>query len=598
MTVTTRIRITLMVLLLSLGATVTTAVAESSLLGEIPVSEDGTYEDAIALTRDTITLFDRFPSGERFGDRLFFTGGILGSVLLYDNDTNNPYFTPSVYMGVGRWLNPYSALRFGASLGYTAYRKTRRNSLIWGINADYLYNISAIARGSQHPMFNVSGVVGAGIGQSSFLFGDFDNYMQMLWSLSAGLHFDLRLSPTLSIYFEPKYVAYSDRYDRTTSLARYNGLATAMLGATLTVDPIFKRRNGARYDGQRFSDDLFLYMGLGVHMLASPYVTSITPKTKALGETAFAGIGKWFTQSHGVRLTFEASFIPYSRDIALSRTYGARGDYLLNISNFVGGYNPSRRFSLWGIAGVELDYLYREGSNMTLGAGIGLSGVYRASPHLDLYIEPRLTTFSTSLDGGYSLPILCSLQGGMIYRPQTVASVRNDEERPKGVRSFVTLGGKPNFRLASNLHTPFVTKSLFMEYGVGYGIWFDDCSGLSISFDYAKDYPQGYDRANRVGFAAEYLLDITTFGAGYDAGSRFSVVGAFGVAYGFSPRLADSSSIGVTVGAQARYKLTQSMDLYIEPQYLLASNIITPNYTTLDFPCMLGLSLGLNYHFR
>ena len=88
----------------------------------------------------------------------------------------------------------------------------------------------------------------------------------------------------------------------------------------------------------------------------------------------------------------------FSKNNNKVKAIGAGLDYMLNMHNAFGGYNPDRRFWVNALAGVSYNYtsVYPGIHGHAFGYGGGLQANVRLSRDIDFVVEPRVDFYGNS----------------------------------------------------------------------------------------------------------------------------------------------------------------------------------------------------------
>ena len=103
------------------------------------------------------------------------------------------------------------------------------------------------------------------------------------------------------------------------------------------------------------------------------------------------------------------------------------------------------------------------------------------------------------------------------------------------------------------------------------GNWITPVIGIRGGFDYGMwSMPNG-SNINLVGLSADYLVNLSAFAAHYNSKRLFEVIGTLGIGYRavFSPDAPTLHTYGLRSGLQAKFNISSTLNLFIEPQLML-----------------------------
>ena len=91
-------------------------------------------------------------------------------------------------------------------------------------------------------------------------------------------------------------------------------------------------------------------------------------------------------------------------------------DYLFDVTHFMGGYNPDRKFGVELFAGPVLSF-GKEPNKTNIGAEGGVHFYYKLLKGFGVFAEPRLRLYTKDIwSGGDLTPVHASFSVGTSYR--------------------------------------------------------------------------------------------------------------------------------------------------------------------------------------
>lgn len=357
-----------------------------------------------------------------------------------------------------------------------------------------------------------------------------------------------------------------------------------------------------QFEKKRFGDRLFLSIEGGADWIrASNSYVGADP-----GSPGFRGaisVGDWITPVHGWRLSVGGGRHlgaddqkPYFGSLSL--------DYMMNLSALLRGENPSRRFEMIGLIGLEGEALHRSGHKMWASGGLrfGLQPRVYLNNSTYLYIEPRIGIFTDGLDNIHSWHNYdwnASLMVGLGYRlngGRGSRSVDNSLWIDDCFRDnmFIGFSGGVNFLGSWDKN---IRHNLAANGSVFIGKWFTPSSGLRLQASGLQIKEAGYP--NRRGLMADidYLWNINSTMNGYDPDRAIEANILFGFSAAYTTESGTKIFPGFHFGAQGIWNVSPSVGLFIEPSIRGFQRSFTYGQNK-RFSLLSSVSLGLVYRFR
>lgn len=520
--------------------------------------------DTVAIGMNAIDHILQRPSGnpvfdnKRFGDHLFISGGagisVLGTSL---ENRNGQSIRPSYRFGInlGDWITPVHGWRIGATFGSHSKRKGDTTPYFLSVSADYLMNFTTLLRGYKpYRRFELIGGLGAEY-QRIRNAGMFGNE----YGVRASIQARINATRSMYVYIEPSlamltgYDLAPDDWHRFKADASINiGIGYRLLGKK-------ERMAGATPFAGINDDHLFFGIGGGLSNFAQNIAYRATTDNIA-GE---AYVGKMFSSAAGLRLKAQYGKLGLTGDNR--QRYLATGslDYVWNISSAFGGFRPSELFSLEMNLGITGAYAGADSKKIYPGVEGGFTALFRLSPNWGIYIEPQVQFYTSGFSRdirGRSYSPVASVFAGLRY---TLGNFSHDfaesyKEYAASRNWFITFAGAPARRLRG-------TKANGFAAMVGFGKRFTPISSWRVSVDGEAFHTDHRYASLSVG--ADYLFSISTSMAGFNPHRIFDLSGMIGVNAGFA-KTPDNMLAGGKAGLHGAFRLSDALDLYLEPQIL------------------------------
>lgn len=308
--------------------------------------------------------------------------------------------------------------------------------------------------------------------------------------------------------------------------------------------------------------------------------------------SANAYLGYHLTPIHSLRLS--GSYIKYNfnGNNKSAKSLGVGIDYLVNLSNFAWGYDPSRVFEVSTVVGIGARYSRAAlPSKINPYAHIGLNADVYISKYASLFFEPYIGAqrqMSSVLNNpsrekwnlmyGFSTGLQVSLENRTDYFSEADSIYKKIFlDTSIGVVSSGRSGG--------------ILNRLGVGYQAALGLWINPMIGLRVGAHGESFYwtsrirnknkvPVRYSHNQvLVGGRAELMLDPLNFSKkwreapeGHDFDLNLLLGGELGWElknglYGESIRRSHAYYYGITSALQALYRIDKGTYIYIEPRY-------------------------------
>lgn len=519
---------------------------------------------------------------KRFGDHLFISGGagisVLGTAL---EDRDNRSIRPSYRFGVslGDWVTPVHGWRIGAAFGSHSKREGTTTPYFGSISADYLMNFTALLRG--HNPYRCFELIG-GLGieyqriRNNGVFGN-------EYGARASIQARVNATRSMYVYLEPSLTMLAGTKLMNNDWRRFKPDVGINIGIGYRLLGKKERLAGATpFAG---ADDSHLFFGIGGGL--SNFAHNLAYRSTTDNITGTAHIGKMFSSAAGLRLKAQYGKLGMTGDNR--QRYLATGslDYVWNISSAFGGYRPSELFSLDMNIGVAGAYVGTGTKKIYPGIEGGFTALFRLSPNWGIYIEPQMQFFTSGFSRdmrGRSYSPVASVFAGLRY---TLGNFRHefaeDYKEYSGARNwFITFAGAPARRLRGNTDSGIAAM-------VGFGKRFTPISSWRVSVDGEAFHTNPRYASLSVG--ADYLFSISTSMTGFNPHRIFDLSGLIGVNAGFA-KTPDNMLAGGKAGLHGAFRLSEALDLFIEPQLLAAREF---GHGNSRWEPEMRLMIGLNY---
>lgn len=399
--------------------------------------------------------------------------------------------------------------------------------------------------------------------------------MQMRFNVASSLY--LYLEPRLGVMAGGGYDGGHDWRRIRTDVSMNLGLGYRILSGA-------RRAAGSTHFEQRKDDNLFFGVGAGIWDMMRPSFPRHMLTERNL--MAMAYVGKMFSGTSGLRLAVDAG--EYDNGGHNKKFGVASLDYVLNLNTLFGGYRPREVFQLLLNVGADAAYI-NDGNRIYPGVNAALTAMFRLSHNWGLFIEPQIHAFGREFASQIGAPYspLASVALGLRYSVGDFSRLFPESyaEYAPAKHWFLTFGGAPSFRMREGYGTG---GAIFL----GFGKRFTPVSTWRVTLDGGL-YPRSPQYVSAM-LSADYMMSLTTSACGYDPDRVFDLHGVIGVMGGVANYDRPlRKTYGAKVGLHADFRLSEHLDLFVEPQ-ALALNGPAANGSSLWSPD-LRVFVGLNY---
>lgn len=526
---------------------------------------------------------DTFPAADGgFSHHIF---GAIGVGVSTVGDSFRSFGRPGFNVGgqLGGWFTPIHGMRLSAEVGQLSVHKYVPRAWYGSIGADYLINLSAL-QGGYNPArrFEVIGSTGLEyirIRQAGR--GEWGNSM----AITAGLQFRYNTSGPLYLFAEPKFAMTTGyHYDMPYDWRRMNARLSLSLGLGYRV--FCGQARKAWSEPFHNSKDDNLYFGVGGGVMGFPRIGKFFHN--GFGE---AYIGKMLSSLSALQISID--FGRYYRGKNLRSDYLAIGsfDYVLNLTNAVGGYNSGSVFNLTANVGVSGITLVDKNKSRIIkpGVGAGLTAIFRMSPNWSLTFHPQLYMFGSEVSDkfGARRSPLAAFTVGLRYNIGEFSDRFTDSyaDWARAANWFLTVGGGYEYRFRGHYGDGF-------NGSIGFGRRFTPVSSWHLELN-GDIYPKSPVAVSTT-LHARYLSSITTAMLGYDPERLMDVQLSLGAIGGVANYVSGvKPTFGLTSGLQVGFRLNSALDLYVEPQFVA---LCAPSYANRKkWTPEMRINLGLRY---
>lgn len=501
--------------------------------------------------------------GRGFADGLFFS--VMGGPAFLANShptTWDDRFGGRAALSLGKWFDPYNALRLTANATSIHQYQSTNNTKAVGLQLDYMANLHNLFGGiNPNRKFWMDLVAGVSYNRSA----DQDHVKHNALGVGGGLQANIRLARGLALSLEPRLDIYGKNYaPHASSFDKGDVTASFLAGLTYTY-------NDRRAAQVKDADD--------IHHSAITVVGGLANRLNTLSDgKMYAPVGRisftrWYAPAFAWRANIQG-LIRGKRVTGYNYAQAVAGlDWMTDLTALSCGYDRSRTLSFKTLAGVNLGADYaKHGKHTTYfspDVHAGGQMAVRVANNLHIVAEPQVAyEFSQREKSSRVGRFVPSLAVGLEYSLQPSGKTGQPVEKP----------AKPHFVSASigtglytgNFGEMHPRKNKFSFVGeVAYGQWLNGVSGVHASLSNTTvQRAWGKGNQNITSLSAGYMMNIKSAVTGEPtADDVFHLTG-----------IADLSLVGsnktgkdmkVTVGGklalQAGVAVSKRVEVYLEP---------------------------------
>lgn len=548
---------------------------------------------------------------EHLFDNLFVTGAVGGGIIVSRKSMNRLFYNhvgPEFFVGIGNWFTPISGARVSVTGNVFKRNDVSKNRYIttFGGQLDYMLNVDALFEGYQaNRIFQIYGIAGLNVA-----FPEKTGNNSNTVGFGIGMQGNFRLTPTTDLFIEPRLNVYSNKFAGGVSAGKVDLPATVLFGFTYhRPDNGTYRR--ARFESAGFTDNLFVSAGGGI--LAPINGLAKTLRLDVAQPFATMSVGKWLTPYSGFRLHGQAGLLSETNTFgkfARTKLIGIGLDYMLNLSNFIGGYNPDRPVSL--VATLGGCGLFNNATDRYSDHGFewglvgGLQGRIRISPFVQVYLEPQLGLYTDGLTPTSFPPLsgdlLASLSAGLIYnfRSYDLPGSRHKFASSTDGKWFVSAAGGVGTVLNSAIRTwhpgPVVAFSFGKEY-TPLSAW-----RTAIRYTHFPELPKRKNSKHQsyYGIEGDYMMDLVSLATNYNPDRLFRLYGIAGISLGVAESREKVKFVpGMHIAAQASFRINRELSVYIEPRGdLYGKYFMNDNNSMRNLDATVSALAGISWKFQ
>ena len=552
-----------------------------SLLVGIAYTYNSDYHQAVCFNDD-------FVAGQ-WHDHIFIetAGGLNVNVTRTAVRHAFKYMRPQAYVGIVRWFSPLHGARLWGQIGKTRYSEDGSCDNL-SVGADYLFNFTNAFTGYRKDrLFEFTGGLGFNLARRQH---DSKTFV----GVDASLRGSWNVSPLCAIYVEPKLQAYGKNYlPSALGSSKMDFIASGMLGVQFNLGNYNAQlgRDLANGDNNYKRSSFAVAGGFNV------------PANNVRSKSAYNGVGRlsythWFSPLSAWRANVQGSLGKRNNYKYGTAVVGA--DYVTDLTAHAYGYDPSRVVSIMALAGINLGADYSNGkSYFTSDVHFGGQLAVKVGNNAHVFAEPQLSyhlskRFKDESKLNKWKPLLLV---GVDYSFKRCDQLKDIAAPNKKRYVSLNMGTGVN---SINLTPTNSSYRWTYNAALGYGQWLTSLHGFEVDLCNMLYKKSSTVRNNLTALRANYMMNLRTAVTGESSDDKlFQLSALAGVSLNVSSGKEMKAKVipGVQAALQAGWKVSPTIELYLQPEAALYSNKIISNGSGHPIDGQVTLSMGCKYHF-
>lgn len=329
---------------------------------------------------------DTVPFEKKGGSNMFI--GLAGSG--YRSMYYGYSIGPHVSFQIGKWFDPYNALRIAPGLGYYFQNSNGVVLKQVDVKASYMFNLMTYLGGYRPSRFiEISTVAGLGYAYTFTWRGSNAGHSM---SAHLGLNFDAHVLKNTHVFFEPLVEIAVNSLGKPAGSVRQR-LMPYLIG---TAGITYRFGNDSR--DYVPAGHWFLHLMGGTQFQTSDIVVNELSMKDAFGMHFAFGFGRTYWNWFAFRLSVAYSSHKWDTTLGGEPLYSkyalGRAEAMVDLVSLI-GRRDDNRFCLSIMAGPEAGIMHKDLVGRKLTPFVGITGAVQAktrlSKHVAIFIEPRIS---------------------------------------------------------------------------------------------------------------------------------------------------------------------------------------------------------------
>lgn len=503
---------------------------------------------------------------------------------------------PIFSVAAGKWFLDLFGFRFSAFGSYDSWKTNRKASMdrltmYAGGRAEMMLNPFAFfnkevrnMRWGIVPMFGVELGILKKQDEKELISKKYAGW-------TGGVQFKYYPTDNLAFFIEPRMSCVPYKFTEKTLSGKVNEYS--FMDKLMNISAGIELRRPTRSQWQRLAKlrgdfTPYYYTSFAVGMTMPQQINR--PASRRPGFILATAVGRQFNPISGVRLGLDFNnAATRSGDNRIARyTFGSLSlDYMFDISNWVTGYDPERKFGAEVFGGLVASSCFDPGK-IYGGAEGGVRAYWRMLDQFDIYAEPKMRAYTKRympVKGAQGTPLQLSFALGTSYR-FSPSYKKQLVESGFGDGTFfgnTFVSGGAGFQFLANSNSDLDGASVGPTFNLSVGKWLIPFWGLRFS-GFAGVSPWGQaplengvlakKQTMQGGVRIESMFNVLSFWQ-HDEEQRWGIVPMLGLEWGkvrrqnATPKVEATGSAyaGVTAGLQCKYYVSNTTAIFVEPRF-------------------------------
>lgn len=552
---------------------------------------------------------------KHFTDNLFV--GIFGGIDKIEPRAGADLSSgPQAGITLMKMFTPVHGLRLS---GYWDSFKRKEDKLSvtgYGLMVDHQFNLSAMLNGyNPHRFLEIATVEGLGARLVTL-----NGKMKTAWDVHFGIQLKINTNSRFHVFLEPRITLLGDHADfsPTRNWHRYDVSYGGIVGVSYRLGNFYRRtKTNEPTEEEKFLANTFVSAGGGIQFQNSKLVKDMRV-ISSVGPNINVALGKWLINPVGLRLSAFASYNGWraNNDTKMDEITRYAGGRIEAIIDPVAFFRKDSKELAWGIVpmiGIEFGKMNKEKGNEAIKKSYaGLTGGvqlrYNYSKAMSFFIEPhasRVPYSFTDKDVTTNKVTRRSYMDDIISISLGIEIKRSEDTKPIFERTYkgsfhpyFYAGGNLGLGMPLQLHRYGPRRIPGLQVAALGGYQLTPYSGFRAGLDFTRVTVQYRPKQSYsyVSFAADYMLDVTNFMAGYDPERKLGAEAFVGpvVTMGLEP---SEIYFGIETGGRLSYKLNDRVKVSLEPKFRAYTQNIIPKDGYKGTRYQLAILAGATYRF-
>lgn len=372
-----------------------------------------------------------FGDGSFWGNT-FISGGAGFQILTGSGRTVGAFASkgPTLSVSAGKWMLPFWGLRLSGFAGISTWGQadredgvlTDKRTMQGGVRIESMFDVLSFWRYDANRRWGIVPMFGLELGKVRRQ--NEDMHVEAAGAayagVTAGLQCKYYVSDHTAVFIEPRFSRIPYSYRNVNVETNHVGPRISAVDNVMSIQLglEFRRAGGKELKElaarrNEFEPYYFASWDVGGNM---PIHRVKYNSGSGRGLVMGASGGRQLFPCSGVRAGLDYTALPGTDGVDARKLFTLSADYLFDITHFMGGYNPDRKFGVEMLGGPLLSF-GSEPNKTTFGVEGGLHFSYKLLKGFGIFAEPRLRLYFKDIYAARDLtPVHAALLVGSSYR--------------------------------------------------------------------------------------------------------------------------------------------------------------------------------------